>query len=219
MKRLVIVGASSLGHEVYSWALDVNRIEQQWHSFAFLDDDANALDSHQIYKSKVPLVGSIQRYIPNPDDVLVMAISDPRLKIDIANDLTRRGAAFTSLVHPSVILAENVQLGTGCVLCPHVVVSCDARIEEFVSINLASTIGHDVHVRTGSTISSHVDLMGFVNLGVGVFVGSHAAVLPNITVGDFAVLGAGSVVLRNVRTSTTVMGVPAKQIAGFSNKP
>ena len=82
-------------------------------------------------------------------------------------------------------------------------------------LNVYATVGHDAKIGDGCTLSGHADVTGFARLGEGVFMGSHATVLPRAVVGDYAVVGAASAVVRTARAYTTVMGVPAKQIAGF----
>lgn len=209
MKRLLIVGAGGFGREVFCWASDIAKIQSQWEIAGFLCDDLHALDS---FNYDAPIVGNIQDYAPKDDEVLVMAIADPGSKLKLANKFEECGAKFITLIHPTVILGKNTTIGRGCVFCPYSSVSCDTTVGNFVTVNTRSGIGHDSHINDGCTLSSHVDLGGYVEFGTGVFVGSSANVLPKKKVGDFATIGAGSVVVRSVKPGTTVFGVPAKTI-------
>jgi serine acetyltransferase len=78
-------------------------------------------------------------------------------------------------------------------------------------------VGHDSVLGDGCMLNAHTDVTGGCRLGEGVFMGSHAAAWPRAVVGDYAGIGGGSVVLRRVRPHSTVMGAPAKQIAGFAS--
>ncbi|MEH2062271.1 MAG: acetyltransferase [Nostoc sp.] len=209
MKRLLIVGAGGFGREVLLWASDVSKHQSEWSVAGFLCDDLNALDN---YDYDIPIVGGIQDYIPSNEDLLVMAIADTRNKLDLAKKLEERGAKFITLIHPTVIVAKNANIGRGCVFCPFSSVSCDTSVGNFVTVNTRSGIGHDSKIDDGCTLSSHVDLGGYVELGRGVFIGSSANLLPKTKIGDFATIGAGSVVLRSVKSGVTVFGVPAKTI-------
>ena len=209
MKRLLIVGAGGFGREVLLWAADASKYQSEWSIAGFLCDDLNALDN---YDYDIPIVGGIQDYIPHDEDLLVMAIADTRNKLDLANKLEERGAKFITLIHPTVIVAKNAKIGRGCVFCPLSSVSCDTNVGNFVTVNTRSGIGHDSKIDDGCTLSSHVDLGGYVQMGRGVFVGSSANILPKTKIGDFATIGAGSVVLRSVKSGVTVFGVPAKTI-------
>lgn len=210
-KRLLIVGAGSLGRELASWAKPGAGTPQEWAFGGFLDDNPGALKEYPRYSPAV--VGEISSYQPKGDEILLMGIADPGGKLKVAALLEARGVQFMTFVHPSAIVADHVTLGRGVVICPHVVVSCDARIGDFATLNLACTIGHDVRIGPGTTLSAHVDLTGYVEVGAGAFFGSHAVVLPHGKVGDGSKVGAGSVVLRSVKAGATVMGVPAKQIS------
>jgi sugar O-acyltransferase (sialic acid O-acetyltransferase NeuD family) len=209
-RRLLLVGAGSMGRELSCW---IRFDTPEWAGFefgGFLDDDLHSLDDYPSYCPGI--VSTIAGFKPDPGDALVMAITDPTTKLAVAQKLEDQGAQFLSFVHPSVIIADHVLVGRGVVICPKTVVSCNSVIGCFVSINLACTVGHDVRIGRGCTLSAHVDLTGFVTVDEGVFLGSHASVLPRAKIGAFAKVGAGSVVLRSVKGRATVIGVPAKQI-------
>lgn len=209
MIRLIIVGAGGFGREVYCWAQDVQNLQCEWRLWGFIDDNPDALNS---YRYPLPIIGSIMGFIPPDDSLLVMAIGTPKVKLGIAQDLESRGGKFITLVHPTARLGASSTLGRGCVICPNVTVTSDARIGNFVTANVSATVGHDARIGDGCTISGHADITGHTLLGTGVFVGSHAVIAPGARVGDFATVGAGSVVLKTVRPEDTVFGIPAKRI-------
>ena len=210
--RLLIVGAGGFGREVLGWALGIPAGSRDWTAAGFLDANTEALRG---YPCEYPILGDPATYNPGSRDVFVPAVADPATKLRICRTLKARGARFASLVHPSVILGPACRIGAGCVLCPRVTLTTNVTFGEFVTVNVYSGFGHDSIVGDGCTISSHVDVTGAVRLGEGVFLGSHATVLPRVEVGAYAVIGAGSAVVRNVPPGATVMGVPAKQVAGF----
>lgn len=176
----------------------------------YLDDNLEALRDYLGYEPGV--VGTIKDYRPQTGDGLIMAIANPKDKLETARRLETLGGEFQTFVHPSVLMGRHVTIGRGTVICPNAVVSCDAVLGEYVTINIGCSIGHDVILGAGTTLSAHVDVTGFAKVGEGSFFGSHAAVLPRAKVGAWAKVGAGSVVLRNVKEGATVMGVPAQQI-------
>ena len=175
----------------------------------FLDDNIGALSG---YDHRLPVVGTIRGYDPDPSDALVMAIGVPQVKLKVARSLIERGAAFLTVIHPTAMVGERVSLGDGCVVCPNVVITCDVHIGAFVTLNVKATVGHDARIGDGCTLSGHADVTGCARLGEGVFLGSHASVLPGVQVGDFATVGAGSVVVKRVKAEQTVIGVPAKAL-------
>jgi sugar O-acyltransferase (sialic acid O-acetyltransferase NeuD family) len=212
MNRLIIVGGGSFGRELFSWVSDLIQNGAEYSLVGFLD---NNLESLEGYNYPIPILGTIENYTPQADDLFILGISDPRDKEKIVDNLEAKGAKFISLIHPTAIVAKNVLVGKGSILCPRVVVSCDATIGNFVSINIAATIGHDAKVADYCTINCHSDIMGFSVLKKGAFLGSHAAILPSSEIGEYAKVGAGSVVLRKVQPNVSVMGVPAREIGVF----
>jgi sugar O-acyltransferase (sialic acid O-acetyltransferase NeuD family) len=214
--RLLIIGAGGFGREVLGWALAVPAESREWEAAGFLDANPAALDG---FPCGHTVLGDPATYVPGPDDVLLPAVADPATKLRICRDLKARGGRFVTLLHPSVIVGPACRIGDGCVLCPRVTLTTNVTIGDFVTCNAYSGFGHDSVIGDGCTISSHADVTGVVRLGEGVFLGSHATVLPRVDVGDYAVIGASSAVVKNVPARATMMGVPAKQIAGFPAAP
>lgn len=210
MKNVVIVGGGGFGRELACWLeqtldRDTRRIA------GFIDDGmAPGTRVHPAYP--YPVLGPIADYAIGPDDLFVLAIGRPALKLRIARELETRGAQFLSLLHPSALRASTARLGKGVVMCPFSLVSADAVINDFVTINAYTSIGHDAVIGAGSTLSAHADITGNAQLGECVFVGSNASVLPKVKVGDGATIGAGAIVARSVAPGTTVYAMPAKKL-------
>lgn len=210
MKKLIIVGAGGFGREVYAWAKGHPDAGRVWEIAGFLDDDATVLDA---YHYPVGVIGSVEMYQPNADELFVCAIGAPRIKKKVCEALLSRSAEFISLVHPSVILGEHVQLGRGVVLCPRVTLTSDIVVGDFVAVNCHSSGGHDVVIGNWATISGHCDLTGNTRYGVGAFLATGARIVPGRRVGDYAYVGAGSVVIRSVKDGQKVFGNPASPLA------
>lgn len=210
-KRCLVVGAGGAGREILSWALQMR--QDQWEPAGFLDSNPEAIRQGEFpYR----VVGDPASWNPSSNDVFIAGLGNPEARMRVCGELKARGANFLTVIHPSVIMALNTAIGEGCVLCPNVVVSANATIGDFVLVNIAASVGHDSKVGEGSTISCHCDIMGYVEIGRSCFIGSHASILLNKKVGDRAVVGAGSAVMRNVAPDTTVLGVPAQLLSGFS---
>lgn len=212
MNRLLIVGAGGFGREVLCWLSDMPEEERDWEIAGFLDANPSALKG---YVCSYPILGNPLNFDLQENDRLVCAIGDPKTKLQLCKTLKERGGEFLTLVHTTAVIGMRCKIGEGCVVCPGAIITTDVKIGSFVTVNVHATIGHDSIIGEGSTLSGHADVTGFAKIGKGVFLGSHASVIPKVQVGDFAVVGAGSVVVRRVKPNTTVMGVPAKQIAGF----
>lgn len=213
MRRLLIVGAGGFGREMLGWVQAIPAANRDWEVAGFLDANSKALDSFGI---EYPILGDPASHTPASDEAFICAIGDPTNKLRVCRDLKARGAQFVTFVHPTAIIGSGCQIGEGSVLCPGAVITTNVILGRFVTLNVYASVGHDTILGDGCTLNGHTDVTGCARLGEGVFMGSHATVLPRAVVGDYAVIGGGSVVLRRVRANATVMGVPAKQIAGFN---
>ncbi len=212
MQRLLIVGAGSFGRAIWGWAMHVDRAARDWEVGGFLDGNPMALNN---FNCPLRIVGDPLTFIPSDNDRLICAIGNPATKLRLCRDLKARGAQFITLIHPTVVIGPECRIGNGSILCPGAIISTNATLGEFVTVNLYATVGEDAVIGDGCILNGHCDVTGSTILGEGVFVGSHASVLPGTSVGEYAVLGAGSVILRKVRAHSTVLGVPAKQVYGF----
>ena len=210
MRNLLIIGAGKFGREVYAWARQSREYETSWNIKGFLDCRPEILNG---LKYDVPIISSAEDYSPQSDDLFVCAIAEPNIKKTLCEIIKRRGGLFCNIVHPTVVMGENVKLGVGVILCPYAVISCDAEIGDFVSINLHTAVGHDVKIGDCCQINPHTSLGGGAILKAGVTIGSNVCILPDAVVEEGSVVGAGSVVLRRVPPHHTVFGVPAKLVA------
>jgi sugar O-acyltransferase (sialic acid O-acetyltransferase NeuD family) len=180
---------------------------ERWHVKGFLDDNPRALDA---FSKDVPILGGVADYVPDSADVFICAMGRTELKRRCIEQIVGRGGVFAQVAHATAAIGDNVSLGKGVILCPHTVVGSDARLCDFVTINLNSSVAHDAVIGRWTQVHCHADITGGVVIGEGVTVGSHASILPGVRVGDGAVIGAGSVVMGDVSPGVTVFGVPAR---------
>jgi sugar O-acyltransferase (sialic acid O-acetyltransferase NeuD family) len=209
MKRLWVVGAGAFGRELLAWLRDVPAAQRTWEIAGFLDPNPTALEG---YPCDLSIMGEECSFPFSDDDVFICALGNPEKKLRACRLLKSRGAAFVTLIHPTAVVGPCCSVGEGSILCPGTILTTNVTLGNFVTVNLHSTLAHDVVVGDGSTLSSHCDVTGRAKLGEGVFMGTHAAVLPGVVVGDYATVGAGSVAFQKVRPRTTVMGVPAREV-------
>ena len=210
MKRLLIVGAGDLGRETFQWARDIEKHNMnQWDVIGFLDDDLQALEK---YNKNDRILGTVNEYVPQAGDELVVAIGDPATKRDLYQKLSAKGAVFATLIHPTVLLPDEYSIGKDVIIGPGSIVSIEVSIADCVIVNTLTVVGHDVVIESGCVISDYCDLMGHCYLEENVFLGSGVQILPSVRVGKNARVGAGSVAIRRVKADTTVFGNPAKSI-------
>lgn len=209
-ERLLIVGAGGFGREVLSWALQVPAAQRSWEVVGgFLDDRLGILDA---YNLPVGIVASPWEHVFETRDRVVVAIGDPSQRRRFVEIVAARGAQFTTLIHPSVILGLHNTWGLGCIFCPGVIVTTNVRIGAHVIFNCQAGVGHDTVIGSYCTLSGGVEVMGHAVIEDEVLLGSHSWILPHARVSEGAIVGVGSIVLKKVEPHTTVVGAPARQV-------
>ncbi len=211
MKNILIIGAGGCGREVLQWIKDINTKTPVWKIKGFLDDDLHALDGKNC---DYGILCIPSKYEVQPDDEFICAIGNSRIREKIMEGIESRNGRFTSIIHPTAIVADTAVLGKGVVLYPYSLVSDHAKVDDGCIINMYSSIAHDVIMGKHCTISAHCDITGMCTVGDRVFMGSGASTIPGISVGNDAFICAGSTVMSRVRNNVKVIGTPAKK-AGF----
>lgn len=209
MKDLYIVGAGGCGREVLRIIKDIHKAQGlRWNVVGFLDDTEAPLAGK---KCDCGVVGKIVDYVPKENEVLAMAIADPKGKRKLAEMLLARGAVFENIIHPAATFGEYSTIGTGNVIYGGFAMSANARVGNFTTL-LDSLIGHDAEIGDYTTISALCNITGYVKIGKGVFIGGSCAVAPRAVIEDGAYVGMGSVVLRHVKAGKKVFGNPARVV-------
>lgn len=209
MKDLIIIGAGGFGREVLAWARQSAGAAREWRVKGFLDDNTEALTGKRVI---APWLGRVSDHAPSENEVFICAIGTPAIKRACTELIASRGGQFTTLIHPTAILGDEVELGPGVILCPYAVVSGYNTLGRGVVVNMHSTVDHDASVGDWTQINCHCDITGGVEVGREVWFSSGVSIAPGIRIGDGAFLGIGSAVLRDVEPGAKVFGVPARRI-------
>lgn len=157
------------------------------------------------------VVGSVADYRPKENEVLAMAVAEPKAKRKLAEMLLERGAVFENIIHPTAEIKEFTTLGMGNVIYGRFYASNNTQIGNFTTL-LSSPIGYDIQIGDYTTISALCNITGQVKIGRGVFIGGSCAIVPHAIIEDDAYVGMGSVVLRWVRAGKKVFGNPARVV-------
>lgn len=209
MKQLLIIGARGWGREVYDIAKACIEAGADFVVKGFLDDKADALNGYDNYP---PIIGPVETYKIQKDDVFICALGDVNYKKKYAEIILNKGGEFISLIHPTALIGPNAKVGKGCIVGAYANISNDTSIGDFVTFSIRAGIGHDTLVGDYTHIGGNCSISGFVTIGEFVTMHPSCVIVPHRKIGDRSIIGTGSVVLGNVKVDTTVFGNPAKKI-------
>jgi sugar O-acyltransferase (sialic acid O-acetyltransferase NeuD family) len=209
MKNLLIIGAGGCGREAMQWAKDINNHKTTWNIKGFLDNNPDSLKK---VSCDIPNLGSEDNYQIQKDDEFVCAIGSSKVRTKVIEKMIARGAVFTSLVHPTAVMADTAKLGKSVIIYPFALISDNASIGDYSIINMYSSVAHDSVLGKCCTISAHCDITGMCTLGDNVFMGTTSNMIPGSRIGNDVYICAGSTVMTKIRDSKKVLGNPAKII-------
>ncbi|MDR3616093.1 MAG: acetyltransferase [Candidatus Obscuribacterales bacterium] len=140
----------------------------------------------------------------------VVAIGDNTIRKKLYASLVLDGWTPQAVIHPSAIIARDVEIGAGTVIFAGAIINPASVVGENAIINTAATVDHDGDIGSHCHIAPGCHLAGNVMVAEGAFLGIGARIIPKVKIGSWSVTGAGSVVIKDVEAHTTVVGVPAK---------
>lgn len=211
IQDLIIIGAGGFGREV-SWLVEnINKQKPTWRLLGFADDNpsvaGNVLDGY-------PVLGNIEWLCTYEQPVnVVCSIANPTIRETIIKRCSSNtNISFATLIDPAATIGKNIEIGLGSIICSGTIVTIDAKIGNHSIVNLTCTIGHDVVLDDFVTIYPTVNISGHVTIGKHAEIGTGTQIIQGLTIGSDTIVGAGSVIIHDIPTRCTAVGVPAKPV-------
>lgn len=209
IKKIIIYGAGGHGQVVADILMCMQRSGAPVMPLGFIDANPHLKGKTII---GLPVLGDEANLLHIVHDAVVIGIGDNETRRKTAMRLAAAGEKFFSAIHPSAVVAADVKLGDGCMLCARCVVNTGAVIGQQVILNTGCTVDHhnvigdDVHIAPG------VNLGGEVHIEEGVLVGIGSCVLPRTKIGKHAIIGGGAVVRKNIPPYAIAVGNPCRVV-------
>jgi sugar O-acyltransferase (sialic acid O-acetyltransferase NeuD family) len=142
---------------------------------------------------------------------VIVCVGHNAARADIAAMLS---TDFASVVHPRALVSPDVMVGDGTVIIHGAIVLPGARIGRHVIVNTMAVVGGDCELGDFCHVSPQAALGEGVLIGEGTHVGARAMIAAGVRIGAWSTVGAGAVVEFDVANDTTVVGNPARVLAG-----
>ncbi|MGH9956414.1 MAG: acetyltransferase [Pyrinomonadaceae bacterium] len=155
----------------------------------------------------IPVRGSLSELSSEGFRRALIAVGNNAARARIAGQF--RDVEWVTAVHPRSYVHPTVTVGEGCVIFAGAVIQPDTSIGAHSIINTGATVDHDCMISSYVHVAPGAHLAGSVKVKEGALIGIGAAVGPGCHIGEWTVIGAGSVVLQDVSSHVTAVGVPA----------
>lgn len=205
MRRLVIIGAGGHGKVVADCAARMG-----YGDIVFLDDDKRVKKC-----GCYPVVGTgseFERFVEQGEIAtdFFVAVGDGTIRRKIQMEIRRAGAGIATLIHPAVVIGNDVEIKSGTVIMAGAVINPGSRIGEGCIINTSSSVDHDCRIGDFVHIAVGVHIAGNVDVGERTWIGAGVTVSNNRKICGGCMIGAGAVVVEDIEVIGTYVGVPAR---------
>jgi sugar O-acyltransferase (sialic acid O-acetyltransferase NeuD family) len=206
--KLLIIGASGHGKVVADIALKMN----EWKTIAFLDDD----ESIKSFLG-ISVIGKSNEAIKYKSEWnIFVGIGNNTTRELLQEKLENEGANIPTLIHPSAVIGEQVEIGIGTAVMAGTVINCCTKIGKGCIVNTGATIDHDNLLENYVHISPGVHLAGNTKVGNKTWLGIGSIISNNVTIINDCNIGAGAVVVKDINVSGTYVGVPVRKLKCYN---
>lgn len=206
---MIIVGAKGTAMELYSFLRDSPSLFKELRFFDDVNLDLEPISGQSGILKNLADAKEFMR--ASNDNNFILGLGRATYRELLSMKFSGIGGTMLSFVSPHAYVSKvSTTIGEGSTIFLGVTITSNVQIGRGVLININTSISHDTVIGDFCEIAPGVTITGRCTLGEKVFIGANATILPDITIGDNAIIGAGAVVTKNVKSNSTVMGVPAK---------
>jgi sugar O-acyltransferase (sialic acid O-acetyltransferase NeuD family) len=207
---LVILGAASLAREFYFHIIESTT---QYINFIFVNDLND--NQHEIFINNATYK-VIKDWKFDNSYPFILAIGNPFIKEKLVSKALKAGLyPAETIIHPRALVQDKTtnKIGKGGLISPNCIITTNVILEDYVTLNLATTVGHDTCLGKFSTTNPGVNISGFVNIGNKVEIGTGASIKNNINICSNTLIGAQCAVVKDIKEPYGIFtGIPAKRI-------
>lgn len=213
MRKLIVIGAGDGFLEVNELIDDINEVDSRYEIIGILDDNP---EKHGAEINGYEVLGSVSKALEFSDEVkFILAIGSHRnvlMRHEIIKNLNIPINRFETIVHPTVKIFRDCEIGSGCIIHFGTVIFSKSKVSDFSVISANCVLGVKNLLGKGSLLGSNITTTTGVKIGSFSFIGSSVTIGENLEVKPGAVVGLGTTLLQNVKPGLKVIGTPFKVI-------
>ena len=200
-RKLAIIGACGHGKVLADIA-----VKMEYEEIIFFDD-YKTITEYGGY-----LVAGKSTEIEKYECDVAVAIGNPNIRQLFQEKIEVAGRNIPILAHPDAVIAKDTLIGAGTVIMAGAVISPGSIVGKGCIINTCSSVDHDCIIEDYVHIAVGAHLAGAVKIGTKTWIGAGAVVRNDIDICAGCMIGTGAVVVKNIETSGTYVGVPVREM-------
>jgi len=210
--RYLVVGAAGHAQEV-AWSLREQSARRgDACELLFFDDALPPGPLPSGIGSIADGLDGVAAYERRGETQLVLGIGLPRTKSAVVSRLEHLRLPWATVIHPAATIGPNVCIDEGCYVAAGAILTVNARIGRFATVNTHSAVAHEAVVGDFATLHPNAHVCGGVSIGEGCELGAGAVVIQGISIGPWAVLGASCTAIEALTGGRTYVGTPARDV-------
>ena len=206
--KIVIYGNGAMARVLFSYARHSMNI------CGFTVDDSCVANGSDAFCS-LPLVpfSKVQEAFNPKEYQLIVAMgfidmNDLREKKYI--EAKKKGYLFTSYVHESVLIHDDVSIDENCIILDYVSIHPCCKIGQGTFISSNVNIGHTCIIGASNWINSGVSIAGGCHIGSGCFFGVNSSVGHDVNVGTRNFVAANTLLNKDTNDNEVYLSEPGQ---------
>jgi sugar O-acyltransferase (sialic acid O-acetyltransferase NeuD family) len=211
-KKIVIFPYGGSGRESLSCFFALNNINKEWDILGFIDDKKENIGNSCC---GILVIGGRDILNEMPETYVLAVPGNPvnhtKRKV-VIEDLKINIDRFATIIHPSVVIAKDAQIGYNNLIMANSVIGSGVNIGNHCIILPNTVVSHDTVIGDYCCIGANVTISGRVRIEDVVYIASGTSIKDNLLIRSGSFIGLGSNVIRDVLSQQVVAGNPAKVI-------